>query len=456
MPVRRRGSGREWKTLLWGCRRARGTSPHVSPAHRELTERLRKTLYHGSLTDEELKRPSAVATDIAVELLQKAAPSPKNRLREKYAASVVNGVSISPCTLMLGMWYVERLKHRNPEYLQTVSSSDLFLVSMMVASKYLYDEGEDEEVFNDEWAEAGKRDVEEVNTLEASFLVAMDWQLFTRSEEFLLYVNLLEARKLGFNLLEAICWEQRVPVAGSGVKSAHSLTNAVCRSVMCLCIVAYSACIAALVGTSAVAHQASQLSYSLITAPATSPATQEAAWLKPVGTGSNQLEQEEALCEEMMTEEEVSSILVTIPRIRDSVLEFSSAVLNGVDGNTANDRTFRSGPVGTSLVVVGTSTGQSELVRGNQLWDRPYGGTSGDLAFDLFGYHANHTRYLLSEVKRIRTGDGQKHPNKVFQRHDEACKDDKCISRKYLLVPSYHDIVVGCSTQSFPQPVLTA
>ncbi|XP_078620522.1 protein CNPPD1-like [Branchiostoma floridae x Branchiostoma japonicum] len=431
----------------------------VSPAHRELTERLRKTLYHGSLTDEELKRPSAVATDIAVELLQKAAPSPKNRLREKYAASVVNGVSISPCTLMLGMWYVERLKHRNPEYLQTVSSSDLFLVSMMVASKYLYDEGEDEEVFNDEWAEAGKRDVEEVNTLEASFLVAMDWQLFTRSEEFLLYVNLLEARiavmegrrRGWFSYTDMWALWQQAWLWDNMAATAQWMME-----VMCLCIVAYSACIAALVGTSAMAHQASQLSSSLITAPATSPATQEAAWLKPVGTGSNQMEQEEALCEEMMTEEEVSSILVTIPRIRDSVLEFSSAVLNGVDGNTANDRTFRSGPVGTSLVVVGTGTGQSELVRGNQLWDRPYGGTSGDLAFDLFGYHANHTRYLLSHVKRIRTSDGQKDPSKVFQRHDDACKDDKCISRKYLLVPSYHDIVVGCSTQSFPQPVLTA
>ena len=27
----------------------------------------------------------------------------------------------------------------------------------MVASKYLYDEGEDEEVFNDDWAKAGKK-----------------------------------------------------------------------------------------------------------------------------------------------------------------------------------------------------------------------------------------------------------------------------------------------------------
>ncbi|XP_078700831.1 protein CNPPD1-like [Branchiostoma floridae x Branchiostoma belcheri] len=426
----------------------------VSPAHRELTERLRKTLYHGNLTDEELKRPSAVATDIAVELLQKAAPSPKNRLREKYAASVVNGVSISPCTLMLGMWYVERLKHRNPEYLQTVSSSDLFLVSMMVASKYLYDEGEDEEVFNDEWAEAGKRDVEEVNTLEASFLVAMDWQLFTRPEEFLLYVNLLEARiavmegrrRGWFSYTDMWALWQQAQLWDNMAATAQWMVE-----VMCLCMLAYSACVAALVGTASVAHHASQLTSDLITAPATAPATREAAWLKPVGTGSDQLAPEEAGCEEMMSEEEVSSLLVTIPRIRDSVLEFSSAVLNGVDGNTD-----RLGPVGTSLVVIGTDTGQSELVRSSQFWNRPYRGTSGDLALDLFGHHANHTRYLPAQMKRIRTGDGQRDSHKVFPRHDDACKDDKCISRKYLLVPSYHDIVVGCSTQSFPQPVITA
>lgn len=43
----------------------------------------------------------------------------------------------------------------------------------MVASKYLYDEGEDEEVFNDEWGAAGKLDVQTVNTLEMNFLDAI-------------------------------------------------------------------------------------------------------------------------------------------------------------------------------------------------------------------------------------------------------------------------------------------
>lgn len=43
----------------------------------------------------------------------------------------------------------------------------------MVASKYLYDEGEEEEVFNDEWGAAGKLDIKSVNNLEMNFLNAI-------------------------------------------------------------------------------------------------------------------------------------------------------------------------------------------------------------------------------------------------------------------------------------------
>lgn len=32
---------------------------------------------------------------------------------------------------MLALVYIERLRHRNPEYLQKISSSDLFLISMV-------------------------------------------------------------------------------------------------------------------------------------------------------------------------------------------------------------------------------------------------------------------------------------------------------------------------------------
>ena len=43
----------------------------------------------------------------------------------------------------------------------------------MVASKYLYDEGEEEEVFNDEWGAAGGMAVPALNALERGFLSAM-------------------------------------------------------------------------------------------------------------------------------------------------------------------------------------------------------------------------------------------------------------------------------------------
>lgn len=43
----------------------------------------------------------------------------------------------------------------------------------MVASKYLYDNGTDDEVFNDEWAESANMEVPDINQLERQFLNAM-------------------------------------------------------------------------------------------------------------------------------------------------------------------------------------------------------------------------------------------------------------------------------------------
>ncbi|KAI1885014.1 hypothetical protein AGOR_G00215820 [Albula goreensis] len=192
------------------------------PGHQKLSERVRKRLYYGLDKDCSLDALSCPVTDIAVELLQKSAPSPIRKLQKKYAAHVAREACISPCAMMLALVYIERLRHRNPEYLQQISSSDLFLISMMVASKYLYDEGEEEEVFNDEWGAAGKLDVHTVNTLEMNFLKAIDWSLFTEPNEFFDILNQLEssiAEKEGLKrgwftytdlcvLLEQSAWRQ--------------------------------------------------------------------------------------------------------------------------------------------------------------------------------------------------------------------------------------------------------
>ncbi|KAM9305041.1 protein CNPPD1 [Gastrophryne carolinensis] len=164
------------------------------PGHPQLSERVCKRLYYGWDAESPMETLSGPVTDIAVELLQKAAPSPIRRLQKKYAAYVSREACISPCSMMLALVYIERLRHRNPEYLQQISSSDLFLISMMVASKYLYDEGEEEEVFNDEWGAAGRLDTQTVNTLEMNFLRAIDWSLYTRPRDFYKVLQWLEGR----------------------------------------------------------------------------------------------------------------------------------------------------------------------------------------------------------------------------------------------------------------------
>ena len=48
-----------------------------------------------------------------------------------------------------------------------------FFSVQMMASKYIYDEGTDDEVYNDEWAASMDQDACEVNKMEMDFLEAM-------------------------------------------------------------------------------------------------------------------------------------------------------------------------------------------------------------------------------------------------------------------------------------------
>ncbi|XP_034533873.1 protein CNPPD1 isoform X1 [Notolabrus celidotus] len=230
------------------------------PGHQKLTERVRKRLYYGLDKDVSLDALSCPVTDIAVEIFQKSAPSPIRKLQKKYAAHVSREACISPCAMMLALVYIERLRHRNPEYLQKISSSDLFLISMMVASKYLYDEGEEEEVFNDEWGAAGKLDVKTINTLEMNFLNAIEWSLFTEPSDFFDILSQLEtsiAERQGMKrgwftytdlcvLLEQSAWSQTL------VAIYQHFTK-----VSCMLGLVYLTSVAGLIATSAVLHQLS-------------------------------------------------------------------------------------------------------------------------------------------------------------------------------------------------------
>lgn len=150
----------------------------------DLTCRLKKTLYCSD--DDDCYKSSSVAlTDVVVSMFTEAAPCPRRKLKHQYASSLVRQLSLTPCALMLGILYSERLRQSKPSYRERVSSSDLYVISLLVASKFLHDEGEAEEIFNEEWAEAAGLSVKTVNRLEREFLDVMDWNVYATPMEFL-------------------------------------------------------------------------------------------------------------------------------------------------------------------------------------------------------------------------------------------------------------------------------
>merc|ERR1712210_408939 len=170
-------------------------------------------------------------------------------------ADISRQACAGPNSLVLALLYLERLRRRNPDYLTTVSSADLFLVSLMVASKFLHDDGEEDEVFNDEWASSGGIDTKELNRLEVKFLAAMDWRIFVDEAEFQTTLCRLEAdiaiREVADRDGDATYSD--LTVLGSGEQAAHmlSLLAQAAIKVTAVCLTTYAAGILTLLGTAA-------------------------------------------------------------------------------------------------------------------------------------------------------------------------------------------------------------
>jgi len=114
------------------------------------------------------------------------------KLGPRVASRLSRNACLSPSAVVTSMIYLKRLKMNNPEYLQRVPSSELFIVSMMVASKYLFDDGTDDECYNDEWADCMGFDLHRLGELEVEFLNALDWKCHVSVDQFSTVLKQLE------------------------------------------------------------------------------------------------------------------------------------------------------------------------------------------------------------------------------------------------------------------------
>ncbi|XP_017880844.1 protein CNPPD1 [Ceratina calcarata] len=219
--------------------------------HEEFLNRISKSLYYSKLPVTDCL--SLPVTELAAELFTEVKSGHTlERLDVEEASRISRNACVSPCSLVLALLYLERLKDCNPEYLQQVAPSELFLVSLMVASKFLNDEGEVDEVLNTEWAQSGDLTISEINQLEKDFLKAIDWTVFVHNHDFWERLQKLEkdiaykeARKRGwFSYTELSCLMNSMQL----LEVAHAVVN-----VSSICLATYTAGVVTLLGSALVA-----------------------------------------------------------------------------------------------------------------------------------------------------------------------------------------------------------
>ncbi|KAL0120524.1 hypothetical protein PUN28_008328 [Cardiocondyla obscurior] len=233
----------------------RGTSVPTSSKdleHKEFMKRIRKSLYYSKLPV--INCLSLPVTELAAELFTEVKSGHTlDKLDVEEASRISRNACVSPCSLVLALLYIERLKNCNPEYLHQVAPSELFLVSLMVASKFLHDDGEEDEVFNKEWANSGQVTISRMNKLEKDFLAAIDWTVLVQHQDFWERLQQLEKnvayrevhKRRWCTYTELSCLMNSVQL----IRIAQTLI-----SVSSICLATYAVGLATLLGSTLVAH----------------------------------------------------------------------------------------------------------------------------------------------------------------------------------------------------------
>ncbi|CAH1104186.1 unnamed protein product [Psylliodes chrysocephalus] len=156
---------------------------YMNGDHKKYLSRITKTLYYGKLPKTDCL--SWPVTEFAADIFSETKKGKSlDRLHCYKAAEISRNACVAPCSLVLALLYLDRLKTCNPQYLEKICPSDLFLVSLMVSCKFLFDDGEGDEVFLDEWAASGGLNIKDLIRLEKEFLSAINWEIFVSDKKF--------------------------------------------------------------------------------------------------------------------------------------------------------------------------------------------------------------------------------------------------------------------------------
>ncbi|XP_058058583.1 protein CNPPD1 [Anopheles bellator] len=146
--------------------------------HEEFLARIKKTLYYGSakVRCTKISRPLA---DYAADVFSE---THRGHSLSRLNFATVGKLTVAPCSLILAMIYLDRLNATDPTFVRRVTPSELFIVSMMVSTKFYC--GYDEDIYLSAWAESGNMTREQMKSLELEFLDAMNWKAYVSKHDF--------------------------------------------------------------------------------------------------------------------------------------------------------------------------------------------------------------------------------------------------------------------------------
>uniref|UniRef100_A0A8R1HWF1 Protein CNPPD1 n=1 Tax=Caenorhabditis japonica TaxID=281687 RepID=A0A8R1HWF1_CAEJA len=97
-----------------------------------------------------------------------------------------------PCTLVVALVYLDRLRVQNKEFFETTDPASLYIPALVLASKYMHDADTYDRVSNSEWAESLNMNADELNAKEWELVKKLDWNVSVKNEEFENYLESME------------------------------------------------------------------------------------------------------------------------------------------------------------------------------------------------------------------------------------------------------------------------
>lgn len=121
-------------------------------------------------------------SELVVDYFDKRAPF--DYMTMDFATSLARDGCVDACTFLVAMVYMDRVRAADKTYFEASSPNDIYLSALVVASKFLYDGGLEEFVYNDEWAASASTSLNRVNTLELELLDILSWNINVEEKEF--------------------------------------------------------------------------------------------------------------------------------------------------------------------------------------------------------------------------------------------------------------------------------